>query len=117
MHGCLRARLHLAWVHVQRTPFTTAALQGRIAEAFNLDKTGEYRERASSRRCRKCWITSGLRHQQEYWLLINSREPLREGQGPEPPKRARKQVNFQGSPPWPSATSPPCRGPELVSIP
>ena len=64
----VRSRYNLAWVHAREKNFD-AALK-RIAEAFTLDKTGEYRERLLQKLHEVLHHVS-LRHQQEYLLLIN----------------------------------------------
>jgi tetratricopeptide (TPR) repeat protein len=64
----VRARFNLAWVHVREKNFD-AALK-RIAEAFTLDKTGEYRERLLQK-LQEVLGHVAQRHQQEYLLLIN----------------------------------------------
>jgi tetratricopeptide (TPR) repeat protein len=62
------SRYNLAWVHVREKNFD-AALK-RIAEAFTLDKTGEYRERLLQK-LQEVLGHVAQRHQQEYLLLIN----------------------------------------------
>ena len=64
----VRARYNLAWVHNRERDYP-AALQ-RIAEAFALDKTGEYRDRLLQKQ-QEVLGRLALRHQQEYLLLIN----------------------------------------------
>jgi tetratricopeptide (TPR) repeat protein len=64
----VRSRFNLAFVHVRERNFD-AALR-RIAEAFTLDKTGEYRDRLMQKMQEVVHHVS-LRHQQEYLLLIN----------------------------------------------
>jgi tetratricopeptide (TPR) repeat protein len=64
----VRSRYNLAWVHVRERNYD-AALK-RIAEAFTLDKTGEYRERLMQK-LQEVLHHVSLRHQQEYLLLIN----------------------------------------------
>lgn len=64
----VRARYNLAFVHVREKNFD-AALK-RIAEAFTLDKTGQWRERLLNK-LQETLHQVSLRHQQEYLLLIN----------------------------------------------
>ena len=64
----VRSRFNLAFVHVREKNFD-AALK-RIAEAFTLDKTGEYRERLMQK-MQEVLQHVAHRHQQEYLLLIN----------------------------------------------
>jgi tetratricopeptide (TPR) repeat protein len=64
----VRARFNLAWVHTRLKDYP-AALQ-RIAEAFALDKTGEYRDRLLQKQQEVLGLLA-RRHQQEYLLLIN----------------------------------------------
>jgi tetratricopeptide (TPR) repeat protein len=64
----VRSRFNLAFVHVREKNFD-AALK-RIAEAFSLDKTGEYRERLMHK-LQEVLHHVSQRHQQEYLLLIN----------------------------------------------
>lgn len=81
----VRSRYNLAWVHVREKNYD-AALK-RLAEAFSLDKTGEYRERLTQKMQEVLHHVS-LRHQQEYLLLINlvSRynKPKEEAEPPAP---------------------------------
>jgi tetratricopeptide (TPR) repeat protein len=64
----VRARYNLAWVHAREKNFP-AALE-MIAQAFALDKTGEYRERLLQKLNEVLGLLS-VRNQQEYLLLIN----------------------------------------------
>jgi tetratricopeptide (TPR) repeat protein len=64
----VRARYNLAWCHVRERNFP-AALE-IISEALALDKTGEYRDRLMHKLA-EVMQHVGLRHQQEYLLLIN----------------------------------------------
>jgi tetratricopeptide (TPR) repeat protein len=83
----VRARYNLAWVHNREKDYP-AALQ-RIAEAFALDKTGEYRERLLQKQ-QEVLGRLALRHQQEYLLLINlvskyAKQDDDKPRAPEPP--------------------------------
>jgi tetratricopeptide (TPR) repeat protein len=64
----VRARYNLAWCHAREKNFP-AALE-MIAQAFSLDKTGEYRERLIHK-LTEVMGQVAARHQQEYLLLIN----------------------------------------------
>ncbi len=64
----VRARFNLAWCHIRERDFP-AALQV-IAEALALDKTGQYRDRLMQKMSEAVALV-GMRHQQEYLLLIN----------------------------------------------
>ncbi len=64
----VRARYNLAWCHVREKNFPASLLM--IAEAMALDKTGEYRDRLLQK-LQEVVQQVGLRHQQEYLLLIN----------------------------------------------
>src|SRR5207302_5058092 len=64
----VRARYNLAWVHARDRDYPQAL--ARIAEAFALDKTGEYRERLLQKQ-QEVLARLAQRHQQEYLLLIN----------------------------------------------
>ena len=64
----VRSRFNLAWGHVREKNFDAA--MKRLAEAFTLDKTGEYRDRLVQK-WQELVNHIGHRHQQEYLLLIN----------------------------------------------
>src|SRR5262249_32583320 len=64
----VRARYNLACVHTRLKDYLAAL--GRIAEAFALDRTGEYRERLLQKQ-QEVLVLLARRHQQEYLLLIN----------------------------------------------
>ena len=87
----VRARFNLAWVHVREKNYD-AALK-RIAEAFTLDKTGEYRERLLQK-LQEVLQHVSQRHQQEYLLLINlvSRYAKNKDEAETPPPAGEKQA-------------------------
>jgi tetratricopeptide (TPR) repeat protein len=64
----VRSRYSLAWVCTRAKKYP-AALQF-IAEAFALDKTGQFRERLLQKQ-NEVLVKQAMRHQQEYLLLIN----------------------------------------------
>lgn len=64
----VRARYNLAWCHVREKNFPVALEV--IAEAFALDKTGEYRDRLMQKLSEVIQHVH-VRHQHEYLLLIN----------------------------------------------
>ena len=64
----MRARFNLAYVHTQLQEYPAAL--GRLAEAFALDRTGEYRERLLQKQ-QEVLALLARRHQQEYLLLTN----------------------------------------------
>ena len=64
----LRSRYNLAWVHARERNYPAALVA--IAEAFNLDKTGEYRDRLLQKQQEVLQLLA-RRHQEEYLLLIN----------------------------------------------
>jgi tetratricopeptide (TPR) repeat protein len=86
----VRSRFNLAFVHVREKNYD-AALR-RIAEAFTLDKAGEYRDRLMQKMQEVVHHVS-LRHQQEYLLLINlvSRYTKPKDETDQPPQPGDKQ--------------------------
>lgn len=64
----VRARYNLAWCHASEKNFPAAL--SRVSEALALDKTGEYRDRLLHK-LQEIMQQVGIRHQQEYLLLIN----------------------------------------------
>jgi tetratricopeptide (TPR) repeat protein len=64
----VRARYNLAWVYGRERDFGAALKM--IAEAFTVDKMGQYRERLLQK-LNELVAQLTMRHQQEYLLLIN----------------------------------------------
>jgi tetratricopeptide (TPR) repeat protein len=64
----VRARYNLAWCHVREFNFPAAL--SIIADALALDKTGEYAKRLLDKLTEVMQLV-GMRHRQEYLLLIN----------------------------------------------
>ena len=64
----VRSRYNLAWVYTREKSFP-AALE-TIAQAFSLDRTGEFRDRLLQKQ-QEVLAQSATRHQHEYLLLIN----------------------------------------------